>query len=221
MSERSKVVITGFEAKYYDELLNILSFFQYPKFIKRVIFEETDVKSGSNIAELGVGNGRNAILFAQKTGKDGKVVGFDISDDMIDKAKRKTKKYPNIEIVKHSILESYPSKYENFFDVAFISFVFHGLEDYEKERMLENLKFILKKGAKFYILDYSQTDINKTPFYYRFFIKKLECPLALEFLSYNLDENLKKHGFVLTKRHFHFKNLISYSEFTYLPDEAQ
>ncbi len=221
MSERSKVVITGFEAKYYDELLNILSLFQYPRFIKRVIFEETDVKNGSNIAELGVGNGRNAILFSQKTGDKGKVVGFDISDDMIEKARKKTQKYPNIEIIKHNILKPYPGKYKNFFDIAFMSFVFHGLEDYEKEKMLENLKVIIKKGAKFYILDYAQTNIENTPFYYRFFIKHLECPLALEFLSYNLDENLKKHGFILTNRHFHFKNLISYSEYTFLPNASK
>ncbi len=220
MSERSRVVITGFEAKFYDELLNILSFYQYPRFIKKVIFEETMVDEGNKIAELGVGNGRNAILFAKRTGNKGKVVGFDISDDMIEKAKKKTEKYPNIEIVKHSILKPYPEKYHNFFDIAFISFVFHGLEDYEKDKMLENLGRILKKGGRFYILDYAQTDINNTPFYYKFFIRKLECPLAEEFLSYNLEENLKRHGFVLTRKYFHFKKLLAYSEFTYSPDEA-
>ena len=221
MSERSKVVIRGFEAKYYDELLNILSLWQYPRFIKHIINNETDVKPGYNVAELGVGNGRNAILFAHRVGNRGKEVGFDISEDMIEKARRKTGKFSNIEIVHHSILEPYPEKYRNFFDIAFISFVFHGLEDYEKEEMLKQLKTILKPDGKFYILDYNQTDINDTPFYYRYFITKLECPLALEFLSYPLEEELKKHGFVLTNKHLHFKNLLAYSEFTYRPDETQ
>ncbi len=213
MSERSKVVIRGFEAKYYDELLNVLSLWQYPRFIKHIINRETNVNKGDKVAELGVGNGRNAILFANIVQDTGKVVGFDISEDMIEKARKKTKNFSNIEIVHHSILEPYPEKYRNFFDIAFISFVFHGLEDYEKDSMLENLKMILKPAGRFYILDYNQVDIEKTPFYYRYFIKKLECPLALEFLSYPLDENLKKHGFVLTKRYLHFKNLLSYSEF--------
>lgn len=216
MSQRSKVVIKGFEAKYYDELLNILSLWQYPRFIKNVINNETEIRPQDNIAELGVGNGRNAILFAKRANK-GKIIGFDISDDMIEKAKRKTKNFENIEIIKHSILEVYPKEYKNFFDIAFISFVFHGLEDDEKEKMLENLKEILKPGGRFYILDYNQIDLQKTPFYYRFFIKKLECPLAEEFLSYPLVENLRKHNFVLKNKYLHFKNLISYWEFVFTP----
>ena len=215
MSERSRVVIRGFEARYYDELLNLLSLWQYPRFIKHVIGNETEVHEGDKIAELGVGNGRNAILFAKRVKEKGSVVGFDISVDMIEKAQKKTKNFSNITILRHNILEPYPEQYENFFDIAFISFVFHGLEDYEKEEMLKHLKKILKPGGRFYILDYNQIDFKKAPFYYRFFIKNLECPLAFEFLSYPLVDTLKKHNFVLKNRYFHFKDLISYSEFVY------
>lgn len=221
MSKRSKVVIKGFEAKFYDELLNTLTLWQYPKFIWRIINKETEIENGDKVAELGVGNGRNAILFSERVGARGKVVGFDISKDMIEKALKKTKRFPNIEIVHHSILKPYPKKYHNFFDITFTSFVFHGLEDEEKEEMLKHLTTILKPNGKFYVLDYNQIELEKTPFYYKYFIKKIECPLASEFLSYPIETELRKHGLILKKKYTHFKNLIAYSEFVYSPHEIK
>ena len=35
--EDSKVEVTGFEAKYYDTLMNLITFGRYPKFIRKAI----------------------------------------------------------------------------------------------------------------------------------------------------------------------------------------
>ncbi len=210
---QAKVVITGFAARHYDELLDIFTLWWYPRFIRNAIIRDTSIRSGAKVAELGVGNGRNAILFTSKIGPRGEVVGFDISPEMLHRAKEKTGKYENIHIVEHDIRKPYPSKYTDYFDAALIAFVFHGFPDNEKEMILSNLAEILKRGGKFYILDYMQVNFEEQNALYRGFMRKFECPLAIEFLKYDLEENLKKYGFVLNNRHLYLRGLIQLAEF--------
>jgi len=211
---RVNVVITGLEARFYDEMLDIVTLFQYGRFIKKLMYEETDVKEGYRVAELGVGNGRNAILLSQRVGNKGMVVGFDISNDMLKKARRKTGRYGNIRIVKHDIREEFGSDYEDYFDVVLIALAFHGFTQKNRERILKNVRKILKNGGKFYILDYNQMDYAKTPFYFKILIDKFECPLAEEFLSYDLTGEAKKYGFEKTKKKEYYRGLFQYTEFT-------
>jgi len=208
------VVITGLEAKFYDEMLDIVTLFQYGRFIKKLMYEETEVKEGYRIAELGVGNGRNAILLSQRVGNKGMIVGFDISEDMLKKARKKTKKYKNIRIVRHDIREDFGGEYESYFDVALIALAFHGFTPEDRARILKNLTRILKDGGKFYILDYNQMDYTRAPFYFKILIDKFECPLAEEFLGYDLVGEAKKYGFEKTKKKEYLRGLFQYSEFT-------
>ncbi len=208
------VVITGWEARYYDEILDIVTLFQYRKFIRKLMHEETAVFPGARVAELGVGNGRNAILLSEKIGPEGVVVGFDISPDMLKRAREKTEKYGNIMIVNHDIRVPFEREYENYFDVALIALAFHGFTPEDRIRIIENTKSILKDGGKFYLLDYNQMDYSKAPFYFKILIDKFECPLAEEFLSYPLVEVMEKHGFKLTKKREYVRGLFQYSEFT-------
>ena len=205
------VVITGFEAKYYDVLLDVLTLFQYARFVKNMLLTETSINSESRIAELGVGNGRNAIFFSSIVRE---IVGFDISQDMLKKAREKTAEYDNIKIVEHNILEPFEDKYGNYFDVALISLAFHGFKDIDKDKIFENVRAILRDGGKFYIFDYNQMNYTKAPFYFKILIDKFECPLAEEFLSYPLEKNANKHGFKLTKKREYVKRLFQYTEFT-------
>jgi len=206
------VVITGLEARFYDEMLDIVTLFQYGRFIKKLMYEETEVEPGYRVAELGVGNGRNAILLAQRVGERGLVIGFDISEDMLKKARKKTEGYGNIKIVKHDIRNDF--EYENYFDVALIALAFHGFTPQDRAKIMGNVRKILKDGGKFYILDYNQMDYSKAPFYFKILIDKFECPLAEEFLSYDLVGEAERYGFTLTKKREYVKGLFQYSEFT-------
>ncbi len=209
---QAKVVITGFPARHYDELLDVFTLWWYPRFIRRVI-DDTGVTQGAKIAELGVGNGRNAILFSRRIGKSGEVVGFDISPDMLKRAKEKTAGFDNIVIEEHDIRTPYPEKYREYFDAALISFVFHGFTNEEKEKILENLRSILKRGGRFYILDYMQVDYESQNLLYKLFMERFECPLAREFLKYDLESELEKFGFRFERRNLYLRDLIQLAEF--------
>ncbi len=206
------VVITGFEARFYDEILDFVTLFQYGKFIRRILLEETDVRPGYNVAELGVGNGRNARILAPVV-DPGLVVGFDISDDMLRRAREKTRGYGNIKIVKRD-MRGDMGDFEGFFDIALIVLAFHGFTPEDRGKILENVHRILKPGGKFYLLDYNQMDYSRAPFYFKILIDKFECPLAEEFLSYDLAGEAEKHGFRMTKKKTYVKDLFQYTEFT-------
>ncbi len=211
---RVSVVITGLEARFYDEMLDLVTLFQYGKFIRKLMYQETRVNRGDRVAELGVGNGRNAILLSQRVGNKGEVVGFDISPDMLKKAKEKTKNYGNIRILKHDIRENFGEAFKDYFDVALIALAFHGFTPQDRARIFMNVREILKNEGKFYILDYNQMDYSRAPFYFKILIDKFECPLAEEFLSYDLIGEARKYGFRMSKKKTYVKDLFQYTEFT-------
>ncbi len=191
-SPRSKVEIKGLEAKFYDQLLDIVTLGQYPRLLKR-IFSLMDIKPGYSIIDLGSGTGRNACYMLKKAGRDARLVGLDINEEMIKKARKKCRDFPNAEFINMRIEETLPFRQE--FDIAFISFVLHGFENFDKEKIVENVRKALKPGGKFYIFDYAEFDVDVAPFYVKFFIRKLECPLAEEFINLDLKEFLRKFEF--------------------------
>ena len=79
---RSKVEIGAWGARYYDFLLNVLSLGRYSYFIRQVV-EKMGIKSGQSILDLGSGTGKNECFMAEKVGPYGKIVGVDVSDEML------------------------------------------------------------------------------------------------------------------------------------------
>lgn len=215
---RVSVVITGFEARFYDEILDFITLFQYGRFIRNVLYNHTHIERGYKVAELGVGNGRNAIILSERVGDTGKIVGFDISKDMLDKARMKTSGMGNIDIVRHDIRERFSPEYHGYFDVALIVLAFHGFTPEDRGRIFENVRSILRGGGRFYIFDYNQMNLSDAPWYFKLLIDKFECPLAEEFLSYDLEGEARKYGFRLTEKHEFVKKLFQYVELTLSSD---
>lgn len=117
----SKVEVTGFEARHYDSLLNILSLGSYAVFIKHAV-AKMNIQPDDRVLDLGCGTGRNSCLIAKYLSDNGGIVGLDIGEEMIQQFEQKCQKYPNVVIQKYRIDEPLP--FENEFDKAFISFVF-------------------------------------------------------------------------------------------------
>jgi ubiquinone/menaquinone biosynthesis C-methylase UbiE len=101
-SARSKVEIGEWGARYYDVLLNLLSAGRYSHFMREVI-GKMDIKPGQSIVDLGSGTGRNDCLMAQNIGPQGKIVGLDISDEMLGRALKRCCGYPNIVFEKQRV----------------------------------------------------------------------------------------------------------------------
>jgi arsenite methyltransferase len=69
-----------------------------------------DIKEGETIVDLGSGAGIDVFLAANKAGKLGKVIGVDMTDEMLEKAKKNANDngYTNVEFVKGDIERRIP-----------------------------------------------------------------------------------------------------------------
>jgi len=204
-SPRSKVEIGLWGDRYYDLFLNLLSLGHYSHFIRDVI-EKMGIKPGQSILDLGSGTGRNDYLMAQKIGPQGKIVGLDVSDEMLSQSLKRCRKYPNMSFEKQRI--ELPLAYKEEFDKVFVSFVLHGFEDNQKLGIIHNAYRALKPGGAFYILDYAQFDLGRMWFPLRWAFIRWECQLAVEFLKLNIKEMLRSQGFTDFKEEFSLKGYL-------------
>ncbi|WP_456392181.1 class I SAM-dependent methyltransferase [Nitratifractor sp.] len=188
----SKVEVRGMEAKYYDILMNIITLGWYPSFIKKAI-DDLELKEGERVLDLGAGTGRNALLMREYIGRSGEVRALEIGAEMQEAFRRKTAGYPNLILEDRRIDEPLP--YHEEFDSVFISFVLHGFVQEKRDRIIENALKALKPGGRFAILDYANFDVDKAPWWVRFAIRKVECPLAEDFIRRDTRQMLREHGF--------------------------
>jgi len=87
-SKRSKVEVRPKEAMYYDLMISLIFLGSYPRFIKKVI-EKMDLKSGESILDLGSGTGKIEYFMVKKVGPESRILGLDISKEMISIAKKR------------------------------------------------------------------------------------------------------------------------------------
>ena len=201
-SARSKVEIGEWGARYYDLFLNLLSLGRYSNFIKGVV-DKMGIDDNQLILDLGSGTGRNDCLMVKKMSPQGKIVGLDISDEMIKRARKRCRKYPDVTFEKQRI--ELPLTYKEDFSKVFISFALHGFEDDQKVGIICNAYQALKPGGTFYILDYAEFDIDRVWFPLRWAFTRLECQLAVEFLKLDIKSLLFAQGFTDSKEEFFLK----------------
>jgi ubiquinone/menaquinone biosynthesis C-methylase UbiE len=204
-SPRSKVEIGEWGARYYDVFLNLLSAGRYSHFMRGVI-KKMDTKPGQSILDLGSGTGRNDCFMAQKIGSQGKIVGVDISDEMISRALKRCGKYTNISFRKQRV--ELPLTYKEEFDKVFISFTLHGFEDDQKVEIIRNAYQALKPRGSFHVLDYAEFDIDKMWFPLRRAFTRWECQLAVEFLKLDIKGMVRNQGFTDVKEEFFLRGYL-------------
>lgn len=191
-SQRSKVEVGPTGVRHYDLFMNVISLGCYPHLIKRVV-EKMDIQPGQSILDLGSGTGRNDCFIALKIGPEGRILGLDISKEMLSLSRKRCQSYPNVEFREQRI--ETPLTYQGEFDKVFTSFVLHGFEDAQKIGIISNAYRALKSGGVFYILDYNEFDLERLWFPLRQAFVHGECQLALEFLRLDLKGMVSSQGF--------------------------
>jgi arsenite methyltransferase len=105
----------------------------------------TDVKEGETVVDLGSGAGIDVFLSANKVGEFGKVIGIDLTDEMLEKARRNAKEngYTNVEFKKGDIEKSIPVD-DNSVDLVISNCVINLTTD--KVNTFKEVHRILKPG---------------------------------------------------------------------------
>ena len=105
-----------------------------------------DLKRGETVVDLGSGAGIDAFLASKMVGKEGKVIGIDMTDAMLEKAKKAIpNNYKNVEFRKGDIEEKIPIE-DNSVDVVISNCVINLTSN--KTNTFKEIYHILKKNGK-------------------------------------------------------------------------
>ncbi len=110
-----------------------------------------EIKQGYTVVDLGSGAGLDCFLAAEKVGKDGRVIGIDMTPAMIEKAKKNAEKYgyKNVEFCLGDI-ENLPVS-DNSVDIVLSNCVINLAPD--KKKVFQEAYRVLKSGGKMYVSD--------------------------------------------------------------------
>jgi ubiquinone/menaquinone biosynthesis C-methylase UbiE len=135
------------QAKGYDKSYTVNT---YQRKAQGMVIEQTHVKEGMNILDLGCGTGSGTIDLAVKLKGTGKVIGIDLSEKMINEAKNKidVTNPGNVEFIVGS---GHSLEYDNYFDYVISTNAYHHFEN--KIEVFSNVYKSLKINGVFIIQD--------------------------------------------------------------------
>ncbi len=147
-----ETVISFFPQRYSQEVLD-----EFPNEISElslgcgnpIAFSE--IKEGLTVLDIGSGAGLDVFMMAKKVGKSGKVIGLDLSKEMIKKAKDNAKRL-NIDNVEFRLgdIEDMPIE-SDYIDLIISNCVINLAPD--KEKVFREACRVLKRGGKMVISD--------------------------------------------------------------------
>ena len=161
--------------------------------ITEPVFRKMELKPGDRVLDLGCGAGWATRMLARMVakskangGNDGKVVGLDISDEMIRRAQQNSYELPNIQYVVGAA-DKIPWE-SNFFSKVLSVESFYYYPD--QDRALDELYRVTAPGGKLFILINLFTD----NIYSLRWVQELKVPVHARSAAEYLDL-LEAHGF--------------------------
>lgn len=118
---------------------------------RRLVVEALALRPGDTVVEIGCGTGLNFELLEQAIGRDGRIIGVDISDEMLKRAARRVRGagWENVELVRCAAAD-----YE--FPQGVGGIVATGVLNYEPayDAVVERGAKALARGRRWVVLDY-------------------------------------------------------------------
>jgi len=159
----------------YDLMNNLMSFGAHKSWKKQLIYS-MNPKPNKRLIDVACGTGDIAKLFIEATNSNSKVECVDPNKKMISLGKDKLKNYKNISW-KIATAENLPFE-DSQFDYYAISFGLRNTRNLNKS--LSEAYRVLKKGGRFFCLEFSKIDNDYLDFLYQNYSKLI--PVVGEFV---------------------------------------
>lgn len=205
MTKKPQVEITGLEARYYDSLMNMITFRSYESFIRRAI-NDVPVNPEDVVMDLGAGTGKNAGLMLMKMNEKAKIYAIEIGEVMRQQLAERQARDPRIIILNQRIEE--PFLLPEPATLTFMSFVIHGLKQEIRLKAIQNVYNNLADNGRFCILDYNHFNVSDAPWYVRFGIRRIECETTEDFILRDWSTILQVYGYTDFITHTYLKGYI-------------
>ncbi len=118
--------------------------------IKKVIRDELDIQNEGKILDLGCGTGDLSLVFSPHN-----YIGVDFSRDYLEFARKKYKRNFILMDAANLLFD------DNYFDLVFVSGLLHHLPNEILQRVLEEVKRVIKPTGKVLIFEVSYTAHDK------------------------------------------------------------
>jgi len=128
----------------YEKLID-----PFLKDVREFVVNFSEIRPGEKVLDVGCGTGDQAIYFAKKGAV---VTGIDINQEMISCALKKKGRF-NIHF-QGGDATNLPFL-EPVFDVAVISLVLHEIENKDRDRVISEMKRVVKKGGRLIFVDFN------------------------------------------------------------------
>jgi ubiquinone/menaquinone biosynthesis C-methylase UbiE len=130
----------------YEKLID-----PFLKDVREFVLNFSEIKPGERVLDIGCGTGDQAIYFAKKGAI---VAGIDINPKMIGRALMRKKK-EGLEVYFQGGDATNLPFLKPVFDVAVISLVLHEIESKDRDKVISEMKRVVKKGGRLIFVDFN------------------------------------------------------------------
>ena len=182
-------------ALIYDPAASFIgAIFGGEKRLRRKILRLADIKDGDRVIDIGCGTGTSALIIAGDVGDNGEVVGIDLSDKMLDIARRKLEGsgFHNVAFLKANAEDiSYPDSY---FDKVTAFAVLHEMTHEGRINTLREICRLLKLEGKALIADYDLPEKIGGILLTGLLLRMFEGETARDMIERGIDSEIKEAG---------------------------
>lgn len=150
MSQREFLPAAGRDVflPLYDPLVSLIGF---GRAVQELI-SQANIEAGHDVLDLGCGTG-TLIVTLKRQYSAVQIVGLDPDPKALQRARNKTRRAGVSVQLDQGFADQLPYR-EGSFDRVFSSFMFHHLEEEERERTSREVLRVLKPGGSFHLLDF-------------------------------------------------------------------
>jgi ubiquinone/menaquinone biosynthesis C-methylase UbiE len=161
-SQRTYLPAAGYDLflPLYDLMARVLGADQ----ARQSLLDQPQLRSARRVLDIGCGTGTFAVLLKKRFPKV-EIIGLDPDQKALARAKRKSER-AGVSIQFDQGFADELHYESGSFDVVFSSFMFHHLDGKDREKVLHELRRVLKPAGTFYLLDFevSETGAGKVLF---------------------------------------------------------